>query len=840
MKKLYFIAGVLFFLGIISVKAQYTNLHNFNDTAGSNPDGSLTLSGHVLYGMTSSGGANTFGCIFSVNTNGSGYTDIHDFNLTAGAYPNGSLILSGNVLYGMTNGGGTNGFGCVFSINTNGSNYRDLWDFDDTGSNGATPFGTLTLAGNVLYGMTWAGGRNGDGNVFSIHTDGNFYTDLFDFNGTNGMNPYGDLTLSGNILYGMTQYGGINSDGNIFSIDTNGGSFTDLFDLSSSTGNNPAGDLILAGNVLYGMSESGGTYTDGNVFSIHTDGNFYTDLLDFNSINGYGPYGSLILSGNVLYGMTTDGGIKGDGNLFSIDTTGSGYINILNFDKVNGQYPYGSLIYSGGVFYGMTQNGGIYNDGVIFGYSPCTFGATAVATSNVLCNGQKNGNAMVTPIGGSAPFTYSWSNGGTTAVSASNPTGAILGAGTYTVTIIDSSSCTATAAITITQPAVLTANMGAPVNASCTANDGNATVTPNGGTSPYAYTWTPNGGTNATGSGFSAGTYTVSVRDNNGCSASASVSITQPVLLSISENTTNVSCSGGGDGNAVVKISSGISPFTYSWSTGATTDSIFGLSAGNYTVSVSDSGGCNVTASVNITQPRRGINVNAFPFGNVTCYGDSNGSAFSFANGGTAPYTYLWEPGGSTSANPTTLSAGTSTLTVTDSHGCTATTTINLTQPATALAVSSYYRNSNGVCDGFASVTASGGTPPYTYAWSGGQTYDTIQNQCPGTYCCTVTDNNGCTNNVCGSIVTGIDNINNAALIHIYPDPNKGEFTIDGVVLGQVVEVYDFSGQLVNRVRVDKPTLNFNISNMANGVYLIRVENKDGSAVLQRKIVKTL
>ena len=167
--------------------------------------------------MTSSGGKYDDGCIFTINTNGTGYAILHNFNDTLGSEPYGSLILSGSTLYGMTQFGGISSFGVIFSINTNGSAYTDVFNFN--GTNGDGPLGSLGLCRNTLCGMTFLGGSNILGCIFSINTNGSNVNNLFNFDtGSVGAEPTGSLTLSvtGDTLYGMTTSGGANSNGVIF------------------------------------------------------------------------------------------------------------------------------------------------------------------------------------------------------------------------------------------------------------------------------------------------------------------------------------------------------------------------------------------------------------------------------------------------------------------------------------------------------------------------------------------------------------------------------------------------------------------------------------------------
>jgi len=454
MKKLtLFIAAISYQLLAISfnAQAQYRNLINFDSTNGANSWGTLIISGHVLYGTTGTGGANNFGEIFSVHSDGTGFKDLWDFDDTGsvgnanGIYPGVSLTLSGNILYGTTLQGGGNYFGNIFSIDTDGTGYKDLWDFDDTGSNGNTVQCTLVISGKKLYGMTEDGGPNTWGDIFSINTNGSGFKDLWDFyqgGDTNGAEPYGSLILSGKKLYGMTEDGGTNDLGNVFSIDTDGSHYKDLFDFTSHTGYNPNSSLILSGKVLYGMTPAGGRNSDGVVFSVDTDGNHYKNLLTFDSANGANPDGSLIISGNLLCGMTNAGGSTNNGVIFAMDTNGQGPTVIFNFDTAYGINPEQALLLSGGTLYGMAPEGGTYGDGVLFSDDICNL---LTSTQHVAATDSGNcwGSATVSPSGGPSPFTYSWSNGQTKATA----TG--LCAGTYTCTITDYNGCSATTPVTV-------------------------------------------------------------------------------------------------------------------------------------------------------------------------------------------------------------------------------------------------------------------------------------------------------------------------------------------------------------------------------------------------------
>jgi sugar lactone lactonase YvrE len=218
------------------------------------------------------------------------------------------------------------------------------------------------------------------------------------------------------------------------------------------------------------------------------------------------------------------------------------------------------------------------------------------------------------------------------------------------------------------------------------------------------------------------------------------------LFLSVSTSvTTNVACNGGSNGSASVTVSNGTTPYTYSWSGGGTNTTKTGLSAGTYTITVTDNVGVTGSATVSITQPSA-LNVTPTVTNNVSCNGGNNGSVSSTPSGGTSPYTYSWS-GGGTNSTKTGLSIGTYTISITDNNGCTATNTATISQPSTLIVTANVITNVScyGESNGIISATPSGGTIPYTYSWSGGGTNSTKTGLSIGTYTISITDNNGCT-----------------------------------------------------------------------------------------------
>jgi gliding motility-associated-like protein len=381
---------------------------------------------------------------------------------------------------------------------------------------------------------------------------------------------------------------------------------------------------------------------------------------------------------------------------------------------------------------------------------------------NPKCNGNNNGSATVTATGASGTYTYTWNTGQTT----SSVTG--LSAGTYTVTVTDSAGCVNTKAITITQPASLTATFSSVKNISCNGNtDGSLGTSPTGGTSPYTYSWS-NGATGSSNTGLTVGSYTLTVTDNNGCIATAAASISQPALLTTTITLVNVNCNGSKTGSATTNTSGGTPKYTYSWNNGSTLSNNTGLSAGTYTVTVTDTNGCSVTATVTITQPPP-ITTVMGPNINVKCNGGNNGNTEITVSGGSPGYTYTWTDG-QTNSSATGLTAGTYSVTVIDASGCSLTASTIITQPKPLL--DSIVSTTNIPCTGgtgSAVVGVKGGTGTYTYNWAPtGGTSATATGLSAGIYTVTVQDSNGCLTMVTDTIkktgkpvvsITGTDSV---------------------------------------------------------------------------------
>ncbi|MDP4806564.1 MAG: SprB repeat-containing protein, partial [Crocinitomicaceae bacterium] len=361
--------------------------------------------------------------------------------------------------------------------------------------------------------------------------------------------------------------------------------------------------------------------------------------------------------------------------------------------------------------------------------------------TNINCFGNANGIITVVPGDGVSPYTYNWSNGGTTQTLNN------LSPGNYSVVVTDNNGCAISGAYQITQPTALVVS-NTQTNVLCFGQfNGTITTSASGGTGAYLYNWS-NGSNNQNLINLQAGTYNLTVTDANNCTATSSVIITQPAQLTATSTQTNVACFGQSTGAINATLTGGTLPYAYSWTSGQLTEDISGLAQGNYTLSVTDANNCATNLTRTITQNTQ-IMVGQ-TVSNVLCNGQSNGSINITASGGTTPYTYSWTgPNGftATTEDISGLSAGQYTLTLIDALGCNSSNgyTYNITEPA-ALALSQ--TNIDILCfggTGSIDLSVTGGTTPYTYNWNNSATTQDVTGLLAGDYSVVVTDNKGCT-----------------------------------------------------------------------------------------------
>lgn len=359
--------------------------------------------------------------------------------------------------------------------------------------------------------------------------------------------------------------------------------------------------------------------------------------------------------------------------------------------------------------------------------------------SHVDCFGNMTGYIAISLAGGGTPpFDYLWSNGSTVNVLPE------LFAGDYSVTVSDNNNCAAVATYTINEPDSLTA---VPINLSDVLCFGDSTgyveIMVNGGTAPYEYTWSNGYMGGAVNDGLAAGSYTVSITDANNCTASTSFMIIEPAEFQLSLSSTNESFPGANDGSASASPTGGVMPYSYIWSNDSTSQTITGLSAGNYSVTVTDANGCSNEASVIINAGDCDLMVTN-TIVNASCFGAQDGSAAVSVSGGIEPYSYAWD-NGATDSLITMQSAGNYTLTITDNAACSFIISLSIDEPDS---IQIMFDQVLPACpnenSGSLTANVTGGTGPYQYLWTTGDTSNAIIDIPIGNYGLSITDANSC------------------------------------------------------------------------------------------------
>ncbi|MBL4658605.1 MAG: SprB repeat-containing protein, partial [Flavobacteriales bacterium] len=373
-------------------------------------------------------------------------------------------------------------------------------------------------------------------------------------------------------------------------------------------------------------------------------------------------------------------------------------------------------------------------------------------TVSVACNGGTDGMAIAGGQG-TGPWSYVWVDNigdtikNTANVNAADTLTAI--AGDYTVYVTSTGGMCLSMADTfqITQPSTLGANLVSSQDVTCFGNnDGAIDISVNGGTLPYAFSWSSGQFTEDIG-GLDTGTYVATITDGNNCVTTQSVSITEPAELLSTGNTTDVTCFGDANGAVDVTTAGGTAPYAFSWSTGDTLEDLTNVGPASYTLNVTDASGCVTTEVFNVTEPTVLVS-SVTATQDLSCFGAADGSIDVSVTGGSVPYAYLWTSG-QTSGNISGIAAGAYTLNVTDANGCTSTVSSTINEPTQIVANGTTVDvTCFGDADGLVDLSTSGGTSPYGFSWSSGPTVEDISNLGPGNYTVAITDALGCTQTV--------------------------------------------------------------------------------------------
>lgn len=369
--------------------------------------------------------------------------------------------------------------------------------------------------------------------------------------------------------------------------------------------------------------------------------------------------------------------------------------------------------------------------------------------------------------------------------------------------------------------------------------DGTLSALPLNGHPPYSFLWST-GDTTATIDSLCTGNYSCTMSDDSGCVAIYYPVITAPPLFHAAATMLAVQCHGDCTGSATAIGFGGIPPYHYAWSNGSSANSISNICIGQYNVTITDSNQCADTASVTVIEPA--VLNPVFNGVDALCFGDCSGSFVPAVTGGTPPYMYAYCGGGVPIPG---LCPGNYCVTVTDLHGCTASTTFTVSEPAALTSASFvHHPTCSGCNDGYIAVNSSGGTAPYTISWQpsvGVVSGDTIKYLTAGTYTVTVTDQHGCTYSFTDVVVDMPDGIQqtNEDAFQIYPNPVMDRLVIvpGGKLTGKIViRIFDAAGKLLMENEIDPVATALHTAGLAEGVYQISIMSQSGS--FTRKFVK--
>jgi SprB repeat/Secretion system C-terminal sorting domain len=357
--------------------------------------------------------------------------------------------------------------------------------------------------------------------------------------------------------------------------------------------------------------------------------------------------------------------------------------------------------------------------------------AIASIITDASCSGQTNGAIDITVTGGNGkPYSFGWSNGATAEDLGS------LKAGLYIVTVTDSLGCQAVARFIVnnTKQLVLAPSIQLP---GCNQGNGSISVMASAGTEPYSFAWS-NGATTPTISNLGVGSYSITVTDSAGCSISGTYFLREKNTLRVSSSVTPTTCLDNSTGAIDITVTGGNPPYSFTWSTGATTEDINQLKAGIYSVTVKDSLGCQFTSRISVFKTSFDVKAQITQ---PKCFGDSTGSISLTPLTGVAPYKYGWS-NGATASSISGLADGIYTVTVTDSTGCAKVLVYEIAAPLELIATASVVPvscNQNSI-----ELNVTGGTVPYQFLWSTGAVTQNITGVPTGLYTVDITDANGC------------------------------------------------------------------------------------------------
>gem|GEM_PF-1608101 len=659
----------------------------------------------------------------SVSLSVTGGTSPYSFNWEY--YPDSLSMSLNNLVAGAYNVTVTDDNGCsaISSANVNdmGGPVLTLQSSDHVLCHGMNTgsVGVSITGGTAPLNIIWSNGETS--NVNSGLEAGYYTLTVSDLNNCNATFSY-EITEPDTLVAGLTPVNvtchGLN-DGAVY-LNPIGGVASYSFNWSSGSASE---DITGIGSGWYFV-----TVTDQNLC-------FYTDSILINEPD-------TLLASSISSDVTCYGSSDG-----SIDLNVSGGSGTMDFVWSSGDITEDVAALDGGeYFYTITDDNGCQYSDSVYVLEPLVL-SSSILSQNVSCNGSADGSADLSVSGGNGSYTYIWTGG-----SVLQDLSGISG-GTYYVTVTDINGCFKVDSVIITEALQLSVSASV-VNVTCNGlSDGSADLTVGGGNGSNTYLWS-NSSVTEDLNGLAAGVYSATVSDTNGCSAVQQVTVTEPDSISVSTVQTNITCFGQNNGSLVLTVSGGTGSLEFGWlhNSQLTLNHAEDLYPGTYTVIVTDDNNCSKTLTYSISEPP--AMMIDLSVSEVLCFGASTGGIVSLVNGGSAPYAYNWS-NGATTTSVQSLSAGEYSLTVTDLNGCNDSISYTITQPARIIVTEAITGAScPGSDDGSILLAVSGGAMPYVYDWSNGQNDSLNSDLTEGTYTLTITDGNGCSEEMSYSVTS--------------------------------------------------------------------------------------
>lgn len=449
---------------------------------------------------------------------------------------------------------------------------------------------------------------------------------------------------------------------------------------------------------------------------------------------------------------------------------------------------------------------------------PAPLQVSSRSVTHIARHGQKSGAIDIDVAGGTAPYRYSWSNGATTQDLAS------VAGGIYSVNVVDAQGCEQYLIATINQPPPLMVKLLEVKDINCSGDRaGEIQIEVSGGAAPYTFAWS-NGDSTQNISGIAAGEYTVTVADANGNTKSLTTKIAQPSPLIVKlDAVQDLLCFNDNNGAINVTTTGGIKPYVFEWSNGEETEDISSLSAGTYSLTVTDGNECKESLQALVSQPEP-FKATMAEVKNVSCKGDPEGEIRLTVTGGVKPYSYFWNNGEKTK-DIVNMPAGDYSVKIADANGCSEALSASITEPEKLIA--SVVGVKHNLCfdehQGEVAIKVDGGTQPYQYAWSNGDSTSNLTGAPSGSYTATITDAKGCEAVISAEITQPQDltaSVKDIVDVNCFGD-ETGQITVD-VSGGVEPYVYKWSS---GETRKD-------LTNIASGLYQLTVSDKNGCSEL--------